>query len=148
MYSRKRGKAGSTKPVVKTVASWVSYKPKEVEQLIVKLAKQEKSSSEIGMILRDTYGIPDVQTLLGKKVMAVIKEKKLAKDLPEDLTNLIKRHIEVMKHLESNHHDMVAKRGMQLTEAKIRKLGKYYSRVGVIDKLWKYDRKRAKLLIE
>ena len=148
MYSRKRGKAGSTKPVVKTVASWVSYKPKEVEQLIVKLAKQEKSSSEIGMILRDTYGIPDVQTLLGKKVMAVIKEKKLAKDLPEDLTNLIKRHIEVMKHLESNHHDMVAKRGMQLTESKIKRLVKYYKKKGVLAEDWRYNKQKAKLFIE
>ena len=65
MYSRKRGKAGSSKPVDKAVPSWVSYKPNEVEQLIVKLARKEKTSSEIGMILRDTYGIPDVKALLG-----------------------------------------------------------------------------------
>jgi len=53
-----------------------------------------------------------------------------------------------MAHFEANHHDMVAKRGMQLTEAKVRKLAKYYKRNGVLPAEWKYDRKRAKLLIE
>ena len=89
-----------------------------------------------------------VQTLLGKKVMAVIKEKKLAKDLPEDLTNLIKRHIEVMKHLEGNHHDMVAKRGTQLTESKIKRLVKYYKKKGVLAEDWRYNKQKAKLFIE
>ena len=148
MYSRKRGKAGSTKPLVTEAPTWVSYKAEEIEALIVKLAKQEMSSSRIGLVLRDSYGIPDVKLVIGKKIGQVLKEKKLTKMLPEDMTFLIRKHINEMAHFDANHHDMVAKRGMQLTEAKIRKLGKYYSRVGVIDKLWKYDRKRAKLLIE
>ncbi len=148
MYSRKRGKAGSTRPVVKEAPTWVSYKANEVEALIVKLAKQEMSSSKIGLVLRDSYGIPDVKLVIGKKIGQVLKEKELVKKLPEDLTFLIQKHIKEMAHFEGNHHDMVAKRGMQLTEAKIRRLGKYYSKTGVIEEKWKYDRKRAKLLIE
>ena len=59
MHSRKRGKAGSKKPMKKVLPLWVRYKSKELELLIVKLAKEGKTPSQIGVILRDTYGIPD-----------------------------------------------------------------------------------------
>jgi len=148
MHSRKRGRSGSTKPVEKTVPEWVSYKAEEVEQLIVKLAKQEKSSSEIGLILRDSYGIPSVKTLLGKKVQQVLKEKKLTNELPEDLLHLIKRHVFLMKHMKENKHDMVGKRGLQLTESKIKRLVKYYKVKNILANDWMYDKTRAKMYIE
>mgnify|MGYP001184412138 CR=1 FL=1 len=147
MYSRKKGKAGSTKPISKDNPVWVSYKPAEVEALIVKLAKQDMSSSKIGLVLRDSYGIPDVKVVLGKKIVQVLKEKKLAKKLPEDITFLIHKHIREMKHFDENKHDMVAKRGLGLTEAKIRRLAKYYKKNGVLPTDWKYDKTRAKLLV-
>ena len=148
MYSRKRGKATSHKPVDKTVPKWVSYKPAEVEALIAKLAKQVKSTSEIGLILRDSYGIPSVKALLGKKIGAVVKEKKLEGKLPEDLLHLIIRHIALMKHFKDNHHDMTAKRGMQLTEAKIKRLVKYYKGKKTLPADWVYDKTRAKMHVE
>ena len=40
MHSRKRGKAGSKKPMKKVLPLWVRYKAKELELLIVKLAKE------------------------------------------------------------------------------------------------------------
>jgi small subunit ribosomal protein S15 len=116
IYSKRKGKAGSHKPADKSVPSWVSYKPAEVEQLILKLAKQEKTSSQIVMILRDSYGIPSVKALVGKSIVQVMKEKKILKKLPEDLIALIKRHIAVMKHLEEKKNDFVSKRGVVLTE--------------------------------
>ncbi len=148
LYSKSRGKAGSHKPVDKTVPSWVSYKPAEVEQLIVKLAKQEKGSSLIGIILRDSYGIPSVKAILGKSIVQVIKEKKLAKKIPEDLIFLIKKHIAEMKHMELNKHDMVANRGIQLTESKIKRLSKYYKTRKVLLENWAYDKTQAKLYLE
>jgi len=148
LFSKKKGKAGSHKPVDKSVPAWVSYKPAEVEQLIVKLGKQEKSSSQIGIILRDSYGIPSVKALLGKSVVDVMKEKKLAKKLPEDLIALIKNHIAVMKHLEANKFDMVAHRGVQLTESKIHRLVLYYKTKKVLAADWSYDKTQAKLYLE
>ncbi len=147
MYSRKRGKAGSTKPVNKDKPTWVSYKPAEIEALIVKLAKQDMTSSKIGLVLRDSYGIPDVKLVTGKKIVQVLKEKDLARKLPEDITFLIHKHIREMKHFEENKHDMVAKRGLGLTEAKVRRLAKYYKNKGVLPADWKYDKTRAKLLV-
>ena len=148
MYSRKRGKSGSKKPSGKTSQSWLSYKPREVEMLIVRLAKAEKTPSQIGLILRDTYGIPDVRMLLKKKITVVLKEKKLLKELPEDLLSLIKRDIALMKHAQSNKQDMTAKRGQQITESKINKLVKYYKRTKKISETWKYDAKKAGIFIE
>ncbi len=147
MYSRKKGKAGSTKPISKDNPVWVSYKPAEVEALIVKLAKQDHGSSKIGLILRDSYGIPDVKAVLGKKIGAVLKEKKLVKGLPEDMTFLVEKHIKEMGHFASNKHDEVGRRGMNLTEAKIRRLAKYYKKKGVLPADWKYDKSKAKLLV-
>jgi len=147
LYSRKKGKAGSTKPLVKTKPSWLRYDEKEVEQLILKLFKQGSTKSQIGLTLRDTYGIPSVSNVLKKKIGKVLEENKLNKDLPEDLLALIKKEISLMKHFEGNKKDMSAKRGLRLTESKINRLVKYYKKKGVVDKSWKYDRDKAKLLI-
>ena len=148
MHSRDKGKSRSTKPVKKVKPSWVRYSAKETEQLVVKLAKTGKSSSEIGIILRDAYGIPDVKTITKKRINQIISDNKLGTKLPEDVTNLIRRHIAIMNHLESNKKDMGGKRGYQLTESKIRRLVKYYKEKGILPSGWNYDSKKAKLLIE
>ena len=75
MHSRKRGRSGSKKPLHKTKPSWLRMKEKELELLIVKLAKEGKSSSVIGLELRDSYGIPDVKTVTGKRIQEILKEK-------------------------------------------------------------------------
>jgi len=148
MYSRKRGKSGSSKPVKKTQPSWLRYKEKEVEMLIVKLSKEGLDSSQIGIQLRDTYGIPDVKIITKKGIAKILKEKELNKELPEDLLNVIKRSIAIRKHLEANHKDQPAKRGLQLTESKIKRLVDYYKSREVLPKDWKYDAKSIRLYAE
>jgi len=147
LYSRRKGKSGSTKPAKKGKRSWVRYDKKELEQIIIKLRNQEKTQSEIGLILRDTYGVPDVKPILGEKLSKFLQENKLMGELPEDLTALIKKDILIVKHLESNNKDIPAKRGLILTESKINRLVKYYKRTGRLDKNWKYDGAKAKLLV-
>ena len=148
MHSSGRGKSGSKKPVEKKVQAWVRYKPKEAEMLIVKLAKDEKSASEIGIILRDTYGIPSVRTLMAKSVNEVLKEKSLLSEIPEDVVALIKKSISLEKHMDNNKQDMSAKRGMQLTTSKILRLVKYYKGIERLPKDWKFDKRKMRLLIE
>ena len=147
MYSRKKGKSGSTKPLKKTKRVWLRYSDKEVEQLIIKLAKQGNSQSKIGVILRDTYGVPDVRIVLNKKIGKVLEDNELKPKLPDDLMALIKKELNLIKHSEINKKDMSAKRGLQLTESKINRLVKYYKKKGILDKNWVYDRNRAKLLV-
>ncbi|MFC2134858.1 30S ribosomal protein S15 [Bacteroidota bacterium] len=148
MHSRKRGKAGSTKPAKKVLPSWVKYKSKEVELLVVKYAKEGMTASEVGIRLRDRYGIPDVKLVVGKTISAILKDKNLLKDIPEDLLALIKKSILVRKHLEENKHDMPAKRGLQLTDSKINRLIKYYKGTGRLPAEWKFDPKRASFYLE
>lgn len=143
MHSRKRGKHGSKKPAKKTSPSWTRYKAKEVELLIAKLSKDGKNSSQIGLLLRDVYGIPSALALCGKSVSAILREKKLVPEVPEDLTALFKRYATIKKHIESNRHDETAARGLHLTLSKIGRLAKYYKRTGRIPEDWKFDTERA-----
>nr|MBI4156186.1 30S ribosomal protein S15 [Candidatus Woesearchaeota archaeon] len=146
MHSGKKGKSGSTKPHNKK-NTWIRYTAKEAEQLIIKLAKAGNSKSVIGLTLRDSYGIPDTKTLTKKTIGEILEENKLSTELPEDFIALIKREIEIAKHMEKNKKDFVAKRGLQLTESKIKRLTKYYKRVGKLPEDWKYDREKVKLLV-
>lgn len=148
MYSRKRGKSGSKKPIKKVLPTWLRYEPKEVELLITKLAKDGKSASEIGVILRDTYGIPDAQFLCGRKITSIMKEKNVLKEIPDDLIALIRRSISIRKHLEENRKDQAARRGLILTESKIKKLIKYHKRIGKLASEWKFDPEKAALVLE
>jgi len=142
-YSRKHGKSGSKRPIKKSLPVWLTYKPKEAELLIAKLAKEGKSSSEIGIVLRDTYGIPDIRILAKKKISQILKEKKISPELPDDLTALIRRSVAIRKHLETNNKDQTAKRGLILTESKIKALTIHYKSTGKLASEWKFDPERA-----
>ena len=147
MYSGRRGKSGSKKPVEKKLQAWVRYKPKEVELLITKLAKEGKSAAQIGLLLRDTYGIPSVKVLIGKSIFQLLKEKSLRHEIPDDVMALIGRSIALEKHITANKQDMTAKRGLQLTTSKIMRLVKYYKMTGRLPKDWKFDKSKIRLMI-
>lgn len=147
MHSRRKGKSGSKKPVAK-VPAWSPFKDKEVEKLVVKYAKAGKTASEIGMVLRDAYGITSVKTLTQKRVLTILKENDLIKTLPDDLLALIKKLISIKKHMEKNKHDETAHRGVILTTSKIRRLTKYYQRTGRLAADWQLDMDRLKMYLE
>ncbi len=148
MHSGKKGKAGSTRPSQRTKPSWVRYTPQEIEMLILKLVKDGKQASQIGMILRDTYGVPDIKKVIGKSMLSLLKEKELLPSIPEDLLALIKKNILIKKHIEANKKDMTARHGVILTDSKIRRLVKYYKRSNRLPADWTYDPDKIRLLIE
>ncbi len=148
MHSRVKGKSGSKRPLAPKKPTWVRYGAKEIEMLIAKFAKEGMKASEIGIILRDSYGVPNVKQIAGKKVQKILEEKKLAKELPDDLRNLMKRAVLIRKHLENNKKDMTAKRGMQLTDSKINRLVKYYKENKKLPAEWKYNPETAKMFVE
>lgn len=147
MYSGKRGKSGSKKPIKRTTPSWVRLSAKEAELLIGKMAKEGMFASFIGLTLRDKYGVPDVEALCGKSITKILAEKKILPEIPEDVTALMKRAAAIHKHIQENKHDQTAKRGLQLTESKIKRLVKYYKRNGRIREEWKYDLTQAGYLL-
>jgi small subunit ribosomal protein S15 len=148
MHTRKKGKSGSDKPLEEKKYSWTRYKPREIELLVIKLSKEGNPPSQIGLILRDVYGIPDTKSLTKKNITDILKAKNLLPKVPENLTNLIRKAIALRKHMGLNKKDEGAKRGLTLTESKIRRLAKYYVRTKVLPSNWKYDPDRASLLIE
>jgi small subunit ribosomal protein S15 len=147
-YSGKRGKSGSKKPQEMAKPSWMTYKPNEVELLVMKLAKEGKPASMIGLVLRDSYGIPDIKTITGKSITKILAEKKALPKIPDDLMSLIKRSISIRKHMEENRQDKTALRGLQITESKIKRLVKYYKEIKKLPVDWKYDVKSIKLYAE
>ena len=147
MYSKAHGKSGSKKPTEKKIPSWMRYKSAEIVKLIVKLAKAGKSSSEIGAELRDSYGIPDVRVAVGKKLTEILAENKLLKEIPDDLMALMRKNIQIRKHLELNKKDETGKYGLILTGSKIRRLVNYYQEIGRLPHGWKFDPERIKLYV-
>jgi len=146
MYARKRGKAGSKRPMAP--AQWVTYKKKEVERLVIKLSKDGLQSAEIGKTLRDQYGIPSVKNVTGKTVTSILEENNLLPKIPEDLLNLLKKAVNLRDHLAKNKKDFTSKRGLELLESKIRRLAKYYVKTKKLPAGWKYEPERAKLLVQ
>ena len=77
----------------------MSYKPREIELLVVKLGKEGKPLSQIGIVLRDVYGIPDVKTITKKSISDILGKKELLPKLPENLTALLKRIVMLQKQI-------------------------------------------------
>ena len=148
IHARRKGKSGSTRPMGKGSPRWVSYKKQEIEKLIVKYAKEGKSSSEIGMILRDQFGIPLTKRVTGKGISGIMRKNQVYPKFPEDLFNLFKQAVNLREHLVRDRKDYTSKRGLELLESKIRRLGKYYVKRKVLPEDWKYDPDRVKLLIQ
>ncbi len=147
MHSRKKGKSGSTRPHRTKSPGWTEYDAEEGEALVVKLRKKGLSPSLIGLKLRDQYGIPDVKLLTGKKITEILEAHDMAPEFPEDMLNLIRKAVKIRKHMEDNKKDYHTKRGLQLTESKIKRLAKYYKKKGEIPEDWRYDPEKAELLI-
>jgi len=118
--------------------SWCNYKPEEVEALVVKLAKEGRPPSEIGIILRDQYGIPLVKPITGKSIMEILEEAGLALRIPEDLANLLEKQKQMVRHLEKHRGDKKNVHSLQLLESRIHRLIKYYRRLNRLPPDFKY----------
>ena len=148
MHSGARGKSRSTKPGSPTKPSWLTQSNKETELLVTKYAKEGKSPSQIGILLRDEYGIPSIKQITNKSVSQILKEKELQTEIPEDVMALIKKVVLIKKHQDVNKKDMTAIRGLRLAESKINRLVSYYKKNGRLSTDWSYDPDRIKLYVE
>ena len=126
LYGKGRGKAGSHAPKAEK-PYWLKMKPEDVEEIIADLGKQGMPSAKIGLVLRDTYGIPGTKAVIGKKIQEVLREKGI-KTESEEKIQLEKKHAKLKSHYEANKGDRTAKRGLQLTESKLARLKRYKAR--------------------
>lgn len=146
MPKQEKGSSHSIRPVSKRPPSWCKYESEEVEALIINLARAGHSASKIGTILRDQHGIPLVKPITGKSITRTLAEADMAPSIPEDLEMLLKKAARLSTHLEKNKMDLVNKRSLQVIEAKIHKLSKYYRRKNVLPANWKYEPKTASIV--
>ena len=145
MYARRKGVSGSTRPLKSTVP--ITMTSDEIQKLIVELRNSGLSSSQIGIVLRDTYGIPSVKSVAKKSMTKVLSENGVAPKLPEDLFNLITKALKLRDHLEENKKDLHNKRALQLTESKIRRLVNYYKSTDTLPEEWSYRLDTIEMLI-
>jgi len=147
MHARRRGQSGSIRPFRTEAPEWSNTNNEEIVQVIVELKKEGVSSPQIGMILRDKYGVPDVKLATGRKIGDILKENGLEAEIPEDLRNLIVKALGMRKHLSENKKDLHNKRQLQLTESKVRRLVKYYVKSGKLPQGWTYKPETAEILL-
>lgn len=148
IYSGKKGSSGSHRPPFKVVPKWLKYKKEDVDKLVIDLAKQKHTSSMIGMVLRDSYGIPDSSVVTQKSISQIMRESNVYPEFPEDLMFLLKKAVELRKHMLTSKKDKHSQHGLQNLESKIRRLSKYYVRTGRLPQSWKYNPEQARLIVE
>lgn len=102
--------------------TWVKMKEPELKKIIAKLAEKH-SPSQIGLILRDQYGIPTTK-VFGKKLKMYLKELGIGKN--EDLENAQKKVIKMKEHLKSNITDRSAKHKLQKAQSRLNITRKYF----------------------
>ncbi len=147
MHTGKKGKSSSEKPAYDFPPSWANASKEEVEDIIVKLIKEGKTESEIGMILRDVHGVPSVKRVTGKKLTKILKEKQVESKYPSDLIHLIKRAVRIRNHLKNNKKDLSNSNSLKRVESKILRSVKYY-RGKKLPADWKYEPEKAALLVK
>jgi small subunit ribosomal protein S15 len=141
MHARRRGKSCSVRPYRTETPAWSNTDFKAIEKVIIDLRKEGVSSSRIGLILRDRYGVPDVKALTGgKRIGDILRDNKLASEIPEDLRDLMMKALGL-------RNDLHNKRQLQLMESKIRRLVRYYAKSRRLPAGWTYKAENTEILL-
>lgn len=144
---RAKGKSHSMRPSRTGSPKWIRLSYDEIADIVEQLYKNGYGPSMIGVILRDQYGIPLVKQVMGKSVTDLLTEKGIKQEIPEDLAMLIRRAVNVRRHTSEHPRDSKSKKGLEEIESKIRRLERYYKRVGKLSPSWVYDPEKAKLSV-
>jgi ribosomal protein S15P/S13E len=102
---------------------WLKYSEEEVKALILKLADKNLSAEKIGLVLRDSYGIPKV-SLYGLKIKSVLKDK----FTEPTVISLEKKVQKLDSHTQKNKQDKKALRSLIINKAKLKKRHDYHNR--------------------
>ncbi len=145
LHTHRHGKSHSIRPVTVKAPSWISQDSKQVEELVVKYAKEGLSPSQIGIKLRDQHAIPLVKPIAKKSITEILSENKLKPEIPEDLDVIVNKAVGLQRHLKGNKKDRRNVRSLELIEAKVHRLSTHYKKVGLIPKNWKYKSVIAQL---
>jgi small subunit ribosomal protein S15 len=127
---------------------WVRHSKEEVVSLVEKLLKEGRNEAQIGLALRDEYGVPSVKAVTGKTVSQLLAEKNLTPKYPSTLIDLIRKAVSLRKHLEANARDKQNRKKLVDVESKIKRLVNDYRRNKKLPAGWKYSPEEAALLVK
>jgi len=147
MHNPGKGISQSALPYRRSVPTWLKMSSDDVQDQIFKLAKKGLRPSQIGVILRDSHGVAQVRWVTGNKILRILKAKGLAPSIPEDLYHLIKKAVNIRKHLERSRKDKDAKFRLILVESRIHRLARYYKTTRQLPTVWKYESATASALV-
>jgi small subunit ribosomal protein S15 len=102
--------------------TWVKMKEPELKKTILELSEKH-APSQIGIILRDQYGIPTTK-VFGKKLKAYLKELGIERN--EDLENAEKKVEKMKEHLKENITDRKSKHKLQKAQSRLNIIRKYF----------------------
>jgi small subunit ribosomal protein S15 len=145
VHTHRHGQSHSTRPITQRTPSWISASPKEIEELVVKYGKDGVPMSQIGIKLRDQHAIPLVKSVVKKSVKKILEENGVKQEIPEELNNIVKKAVNLQRHLKTHNSDKRNVRSLELVEAKVHRISTYYKRVGAIPQNWKYKSVVAQL---
>jgi small subunit ribosomal protein S15 len=148
MHSKRHGKSKSRKPLAEEIGAPKEFDRGKVEEAIVNYAKQGMEPAMIGQKLKSDHGIPYFKHYMGKRLVVVLKEKGFENTIPTDLMDLMKKAVKMNSHLQKNKQDVNNTIRLKRLESKIWRLTKYYIRTGSLEQGWRYDPKKAELLIK
>ena len=144
IHGNSRGKSQSMKPSTMK-SDWVKLTSEQIGKLVVEMNKEGLNASQIGIKLRDEHAISSIKSVTGKNMKQFMEENGINQEIPEDLEALVKRALSLQNHLKSNKGDRKNVRSLELLEAKVHRLSKYYKKKNVIPKNWKYKAVIAQL---
>ncbi|VDK88035.1 unnamed protein product [Onchocerca ochengi] len=147
MHNPGKGISQSALPYRRSVPTWLKLSSEEVQEHITRLAKKGLRPSQIGVILRDSHGVAQVRRVTGNKIVRILKAKGMAPEIPEDLYHLIKKAVNIRKHLERNRKDKDSKYRLILVESRIHRLARYYKTKRQLPATWKYESSTASALV-
>ena len=85
--------------------------------------------------------------MTGSKILRILKVNGVAPSLPEDLYHLIKKAVNIRKHIEKFRADKDGKFRLILVESRIHRLARYYRSVKALPPTWRYQSKKADTLL-
>ena len=94
-----------------------------------------------------THATETVSVFLFLIVPTLLCPTGIAPELPEDLYHLIKKAVNIRKHLERNRADTDSKFRLILIESRVHRLSRYYKTQKVLAPTWKYESATASALV-
>eukprot|EP00957_Ditylum_brightwellii_P046158 3502266-Ditylum_brightwellii.AAC.1 len=137
----------SAHPYKRTHPSWLKISAEDVEDHVCKLSKKGMTPSQIGIILCDSNGIAQIKSVTRQKNIHILKADGLAPEIPDDLYMLIKKAVQICKHLEHNSKDKDSKFCLILTESHTHHLARHYCITCKIPANWKYESATASTMV-